>query len=109
MLELSKESFNKLAEIIPEYKDSMEKIYFQDNPIINKWVSPITGNQIYRFKPSEEFIANFYFELKNYIKRKDDSVTVSICDGVIAVTKVFKDFNVEAYRNGYNCMGIKII
>lgn len=108
MLELSKDSFKKLAAILPEYENKMRELYFENEPIINKWKSPITNNFIYRYKPNEHIISDIYFKLKEYIKNKNKDITLSICDGIVANSTIFKTFNVEAYKNGYNCMGIRI-
>lgn len=106
MLELSIDSLNKITDILPEYKEKIEKIYFSNDAIVNDWVSP-SGQVIRRYKPSEDILINIYYTLKDYIKSINPSATVSICNNVIVNVKRLKEFNKEAYIHGYNCMGFK--
>lgn len=107
MLELSLESLEYLKSILPQYNDKLEELYQNNNSIKRLWTSPKNNHKLERIKPSSDYMTTMYNELKKFVSDLPETVTVSICDGVVATVPGLRDFNKEAYKHGYNCMGVK--
>ena len=108
MLELSEDSLKRIQDLIPEYKNELNRLYFAPDRMENNWIAPKSKEVVNRYKPSQKKIADMYKEIDEYLNNIDPNITVSICDAVVATNIYLKGFNKRSYDNGFNCMGVKI-
>lgn len=90
----------RIAKQIPEYIDEFKEIYIQDDSH-NEGYNTANGTQVIRYSPPKKYMLEKFKLIKKMAEERGS--TVSICNSF-----GFDDFNEEARKRGYICMGINM-
>ena len=104
--EITKESYEKLVELLPFYKKEFEDAYISDDAEKTHWNIPYTNKQAIRYFPSIEFMKDAFKTIREYGESKGDEVTFSVCNSLCAKGKL-EHFNDYAFSKGMGCIGYK--
>jgi len=100
-LKVSDESLNRLCSLLPKYKVRLENIFDKKHKMLKGWKLPC-GKYIDRYYTNIEYLTLELQKLKNI--SVELGMTISTCAEICKLT--VPDFNIDAYKVGYNCAGI---
>ncbi len=97
---ISDVALKNIIEILPECKEQFERVYLDPDADIQNFRTA-KGTVVARRAPSKRYILERFMEFKEIAKKYGS--TVSACNSF-----GFDEFNEDANKAGYQCMGIKL-
>jgi DNA repair photolyase len=97
---ISDVSLQNIVEILPECKEQFESVYLNHEADKQNFCTA-KGTIVTRSAPSKKYILERFMEFKDIAKQY--GATVSSCNSF-----GFDEFNEDANKAGYQCMGIKL-
>lgn len=104
--EITEDSYEKLVELLPFYKEDFEKAYIMSNPLKTEWKIPYKDKKAIRYFPSIDYMKNAFKLIRDYGESKGDDITFSVCNS-LCVSGKLEHFNDYAFSKGFGCIGYR--
>ena len=106
--EVSRESLGKIVKILPEYKEELEKIYYDKDAVQTKWNIPFSDPPkfITRYWPSLTYMRQVCCNMESFATSINPKATISICNS-ISIMRMLGNVNKKANECGFCCIGAR--